>query len=92
MTHCYSEDEKIRLEKRLNRISGQINGINKMIQDNRDCMEVLNQILSTQSALKGVWKQVVKVHLEHCVTDALKNNKHSDEIINELVEHIERLC
>lgn len=91
MTHCYSEEEKVRLERRLNRIAGQVNGINKMIQGNRDCMEVLNQILSTQSALRGVWKQVVKGHLEHCVTDALKKNKHSEEIITELVEHIEKL-
>ncbi len=91
MAHCYSEDDKKRLSTRLNRISGQINGINKMIQENRDCIDVLNQLLAVQSAVKGVWSQVVKGHLEHCVVDALKNNKHSEEIINELVGHIEKL-
>lgn len=91
MVHCYTDEDKKKLTVRLNRISGQINGINKMIQENRDCMDVLNQILSTQSALRGVWKQVVRGHLQHCVTDSIKQNKHSDEIIDELVEHIEKL-
>lgn len=91
MVHCYTDEDKKKLSVRLNRISGQINGINKMIQENRDCMDVLNQILSIQSALRGVWKQVVRGHLQHCVTDSLKHNKHSDEIIDELVEHIEKL-
>lgn len=90
MTH-FSQDDKNRLLVRLNRISGQVNGISKMINEDRECIEILNQILSTQAALRGVWKQVVRGHLQHCVTDALKQNKNSDEIINELVNHIEKL-
>ena len=43
-----------------------------MIQENRDCIDVLNQLLAVQSAVKGVWSQVVKGHLEHCVVDAFK--------------------
>lgn len=91
MVHKYSEDEKRRLERRLNIISGQVNGIKKMILEDRDCIDILNQILSMQAAIRGVWKQVVKGHLEHCIADALKNNKHSEELIEELVEHIEQL-
>lgn len=90
MGHFTSEDKK-RLTARLNRISGQVSGINKMIEQDRECIEILNQIISTQSALKGVWKQVVKSHLQHCVTDALIQNKNSDELINDLVDHIEKL-
>lgn len=91
MGHCYTEEDKKKLTRRLNIISGQVNGIKKMIDENRDCIEVLNQILSMQAAIRGLWKHVVKGHLEHCVTDALKNNKHSDELIDELVNHIEQL-
>ncbi len=87
----FSDDDKQRLKARLNRISGQVNGINKMIEQDRECIEILNQIISTQAALKGVWKQVVKGHLQHCVTDALKHDKNSDELINDLVDHIEKL-
>lgn len=90
MTH-YSPEEQKKLIIRLNRISGQINGISKMISDNRECIEVLNQIVSTQAALRGVWKQVVRSHLQHCVTDALKHDKNSDALIDDLVEHIEKL-
>lgn len=88
---CISEEEKKKLVVRLNRISGQINGLARMIEDDRECIDVLNQIVSAQAALRGVWKQVVRGHLSHCVADAIKNNKHSDEIIEELVEHIEKL-
>ena len=91
MVHFYTEEDKKKLTVRLNRISGQLNGITRMIQEDRDCIEVLNQILSTQSALKGLWKQVVKGHLKHCVTKSLENDTSTDEIINELVEHIEKL-
>ncbi len=88
---CISEDEKKKLIVRLNRISGQINGLGKMIEQDRECIDVLNQIVSAQAALRGVWKQVVRGHLSHCVADAIKKDKHSDEIIEELVEHIEKL-
>lgn len=47
--------------------------------------------MSTQAALRGVWKQVVRGHLQHCVTESLIQNKDSDSIIDELVEHIEKL-
>lgn len=89
--NCITDDDKKRLEVRLNRIVGQVNGINKMIAQNRECIEVLNQIISTQAALRGVWKQVVRGHLQHCITDSLKENKNADELIDELVEHIEKL-
>lgn len=91
MSFCCNEDEKKKLNQRLNRIEGQIRGINKMIEEDRDCMEILNQILSTQSALKGVWKEVVRGHLQNCISQALKTDKDSQSLINELVEHIDKL-
>lgn len=90
MAHFTQEDKK-KLTVRLNRISGQINGLSKMINDDRECIEILNQVVSTQAALRGVWKQVVRGHLQHCVTDALIANKNSEQLIDELVEHIEKL-
>ena len=91
MSFCSTESDKKRISVRLNRIAGQVNGINKMIEEDRDCMEILNQIISAQSALKGVWKEVVRGHLLNCVSDALKSNKNSEELIDELVEHIEKI-
>lgn len=88
---CFDNEDKKNLEIRLNRIAGQINGINKMVMQDRECIEILNQIISTQAALRGVWKQVVRGHLRHCITDSFRENKNSDELIDELVEHIEKL-
>lgn len=88
---CIEDSRKKKLIIRLNRISGQINGLAKMIDSDRECIDILNQIVSAQAALRGVWKQVVRGHLSHCVADAIKKNKHGDEIIEELVEHIDKL-
>lgn len=90
MAH-YTEEDKKKLIIRLNRIAGQVNGLSRMISDDRECIDVLNQIVSTQAALRGVWKQVVRGHLQHCVYDALRQNKNGDQIIDDLVEHIDKL-
>lgn len=76
---------------RLNRIEGQIRGIHKMVEENRECMEILNQIMSCQSALKGVWKEVVRGHLQNCIKDAMKSDKNSAELIAELVSHLDKI-
>lgn len=91
MSFCCNEEEKTKLSQRLNRIEGQIRGINKMILEDRECMEVLNQITSCQSALKGVWKEVVRGHLQNCISEALKTDKDSQTLINELVEHLDKI-
>ncbi len=91
MPFCCHDEEKKKLEIRLNRIAGQIRGINKMVAENRDCMEILNQITSCQSALKGVWKEVVRRHLQNCITDAFKTSKNSNALIAELVDHLNKM-
>ena len=62
------------LNKRLNRISGQVNGVIKMINDNRYCGDVLIQIAAIESALKEVGYLVLKDHMESCVSEDIKNN------------------
>lgn len=91
MNFCSEENGKKKVLVRLNRIEGQVRGIHKMVSDNKDCMAILNQIVSTQSALKGVWKEVVRGHLNNCVADAVRQNKKSETLIDELMAHIEQL-
>lgn len=62
------------LEKRINRISGQLNGVTKMIKDNRYCHDVLIQIAAIESALKEVGFILLKDHMTSCVVDDIKNN------------------
>ena len=76
--HCKHtpRDEELvaNLEKRINRISGQLNGVNKMIKENRYCHDVLIQIAAIESALKEVGYILLKDHMTSCVVDDIKNN------------------
>lgn len=70
-----TEAERLQLEKRLNRIEGQVRGIKKMLADDRYCGDIVDQLSAIQVALRGVAKVVVRTHLETCVTDALRSGK-----------------
>lgn len=91
MSFLHTNDDKEKIVVRMNRIEGQLRGIKKMIDDEKPCMDILNQIASVQAALKGLWKEVVRGHLQNCMHDALKSGKNADKLINELVEHLDKL-
>ncbi|MDO5673947.1 MAG: metal-sensitive transcriptional regulator, partial [bacterium] len=55
MALCGTDQDKERLVKRLNRIEGQIRGLRGMIEADKDCIEVLRQVVSVSGALRGVW-------------------------------------
>ena len=58
---------------RLKRIEGQIRGLQRMVEDERYCGDVLVQVASVHEALRGVGKLLMRNHLRHCITDALAN-------------------
>jgi DNA-binding FrmR family transcriptional regulator len=58
---------------RLRRIEGQVRGLQKMVEDGRYCADILTQIASVQEALRGVGKLLMRNHLEHCVTTAIRS-------------------
>lgn len=58
---------------RLRRIEGQVRGIQRMVEEERYCADILVQISSVQEALRGVSKVLMRNHLQHCVTDALRS-------------------
>lgn len=72
---------------------GQIDGILKMIEDDRYCIDVATQIMSTQAILKKVNSIILKGHMEHCVNDAFSNGnkKQQQEKIDEIIKLIERI-
>ena len=65
------------LKTRLNKISGQINGINKMIDENRYCVDVLTQISAVESALREIGFIVLEDHLKTCVSSDIKLDDYS---------------
>jgi DNA-binding FrmR family transcriptional regulator len=63
--------DKQALAKRLHRIEGQVRGIERMVEDDRYCIDILTQIAAVNTALEGVAFKVLDDHVNHCVTDAL---------------------
>ncbi len=59
--------------QRLRRIEGQVRGLARMVEDERYCADVLMQIASVHEALRGVGKLLMRNHLEHCVSEALRS-------------------
>ena len=84
-----SEEEIKDLRTRLNRINGQINGIQKMIEENRYCGDVLIQLSASIQALKQVAYLIMDNHMRTCVATDLKEDKY--ESIEEMIGFIEKL-
>jgi len=75
--------------KRLRRIEGQIRGLQKMVEEDRYCPDIITQIASVQEALRGVGRQLLRNHLKHCATTAIKKgSKEADATYDELLELI----
>ena len=70
MTHGYVS-EKDALIKRLHRIEGQVRGIERMVDDERYCIDILTQIAAVSTALESVSVKLLEDHVRHCVADAL---------------------
>ncbi len=84
-------DGKARNLKRLRRIEGQVRGLQKMVEDERYCADILVQISSVQQALRGVGRELLRNHIKHCATTALRaGDEQSDAMVDELVELMHR--
>jgi DNA-binding FrmR family transcriptional regulator len=70
MTHGYVP-QKDAIVKRLHRIEGQVRGIERMVEDERYCIDILTQIAAVQTALESVSVKLLEEHVRHCVGDAL---------------------
>ncbi len=68
-----SGDQKDDVMRRLNRIEGQIKGIKRLVEEDTYCVDVMNQISSVHEAMRGVGKLLMRNHLQHCVTNALRD-------------------
>jgi len=79
-----TKDEKQAIVNRLKRIEGQVRGIQKMVEEDRYCVDILVQISAIQSALKQTGFTITERHMKHCVTDSIKNGE-GQEAIDELM-------
>jgi CsoR family transcriptional regulator, copper-sensing transcriptional repressor len=76
--------------KRLRRIEGQVRGLQKMVEEDRYCADIITQVASVQEALRGVARNLMRNHLRHCATKALRSGKkaESEAMFDELLETI----
>ena len=88
-SHVHSPDEKRALQLRLRKIAGQIAAIEKMVGDDRDCPEVLMQVVSVRKALKSFAQLVIHEHAHQCIQGA-SEPKEAQQKLRELLAVLER--
>lgn len=72
---------------RLRRLEGQVRGIQRMIEEDRYCADILTQVSSVQEALRGVARELMRNHLKHCATSAIRAGEPDTEAMyDELVD------
>ena len=87
-------DLKAANRNRLKRIEGQVRGLQKMVEDDRYCADILVQLASVQEALRGVGRNLMKNHLQHCATKAISSGKPReaaamyDELLELVYKHL----
>ena len=84
-----SEEEEKALLNRLNRIEGQIRGIKNMVEDERYCIDILNQVSAVQAALNSFNRILLTDHIHTCVVERVE--KGDTEVIDELCRAIQKL-
>ena len=79
------------VQKRLRRIEGQVRGVQRMVEEDQYCIDVLTQISAASKALQSVALSLLDEHLGHCVADAVKDGSDADAKLKEANEAIARL-
>ena len=91
MDHGYDKDA---LKKRLHRIEGQVRGIERMIDDDRYCIDILTQVGAVRTALESLAFEVLDDHVNHCVAGAIAagNERDAVEKTSELLSAVHRFA
>ena len=89
--HGYAKD-KGALIKRLHRIEGQVRGIERMVEQDRYCIDILTQIAAVETALEQVGAKLLEDHVTHCIADAISSGDEAaaTEKANELLDAVQR--
>ena len=84
--HGYTADKDAYL-RRLRRIEGQVRGLQRMVEEERYCADVLTQVSSAQEALRGVSRAMLHNHLKHCAAEAIRSSdpERSEAMYEELL-------
>ena len=93
MTHGYAKDKEA-LARRLHRIEGHVRGIERMLEEDRYCIDILTQIAAVSTALEAVAFKILDEHVRHCVAGALTSGDEADaaEKTEELLAAVRRFA
>ena len=87
--HAVAVDPKVKARTlaRLRRIEGQVRGLHRMVEEERYCADILTQLSSVQEALRAVGRELLRNHLKHCATSAIRaGDAPADAMYDELVD------
>ena len=73
------DDTKAAIQKRFNRIEGQVRGLSKMVEENRYCIDIVTQISAVRSALRRAEEEILRDHVAHCVEHAINTGDKQDQ-------------
>ena len=79
-------DDHPKLIARINRIEGQVRGLKKMVEEDRDCLQVMKQIAAASGALRSLGSVILEAHLKKCITTAIQTQDNESELISEVIE------
>ena len=84
----HSEEHRKKVANRLARAIGHLESVKRMVEDDRDCSEILIQLAAVRSAINNTGKVILEEHIRHCIVDAIEHD--DNQTIEELYEAIEK--
>jgi DNA-binding FrmR family transcriptional regulator len=89
--HGYDKD---RIRNRLHRVEGQVRGIERMVEDDRYCVDILTQVAAVRTALESIAYEILSDHVTHCVSDALASGDeaNANQKSRELLAAVQRFA
>ena len=91
-SHSHPRSERGAQKVRVRRVVGQLNAIERMLEEDRDCSEILMQLLAARKALKSLGETLIRSHMQHCIEDAhspAESRKHLQELLVVLKRYAE---
>ncbi|MGC4019296.1 MAG: metal-sensing transcriptional repressor [Muricomes sp.] len=87
-THTHSHTQTKAVLNRISRVTGHMQSVKKMVEEGRDCSEILIQLSAIRSAINGIGRIILQDHIDHCVVDAVESGDR--KVLEDLNNAIEK--
>ena len=86
------KETKVAIQKRLNRIEGQVRGLSRMVEEDRYCIDIVTQISAVRAALRRAEEEILRDHVSHCVEHAIASGNKTEQRkkISEIIDVLGR--